>query len=366
LFLPRKEKDIMTSTNKILSIPAKGQVEILDRPMPKITHGFALVKVIIAPICDEVRIYRDHAIDLYERVDLIGHESVGEIVEVRPGSKFKVGDRVMVFHNFPCGDCWVCRNTGGMEHCQKRQFGAELQEFLGNDSGGAGFSQYRTPPETQMYKIPDDMSYEHAAASLCLLGTIFSPMLEIGVDATDIVMVTGIGFVGLGGIVSAKYLGARVIAAVRNPYRKQLALDVGADWIIDREDPNVLDKIREISGNRGGVDIVIECSGYAAYRRLAIDGARLYGHVRFLGYFPLDEETFPLHIEHDLLDKHLTLSGSHDHQKEHRDQITEMISRVGDKIDMMVTHKFPMSRAKEAFETILTRECGKVYLYPHE
>jgi threonine dehydrogenase-like Zn-dependent dehydrogenase len=356
----------MARTNRVLSIPAKGQVQILERPYPKITDGFALVKVHIAPICDEVRIYRDHTIDWYERADGLGHEGVGEVVEVRPGSKFKVGDRVVIYNGLPCGECWVCKHGGGHAQCLRGWVGPEIQEINGNDSGGFGFSQYRTPPETELYKIPDGMSYEHAAAAGCLLGTIFSPMLELGVDATDIVLVTGIGFVGLGGIVSAKYLGARVIAGVRNPFRKQLALDVGADWIVDREDPDVLEQILEITGDRQGADVVMECSGFYAYRRLAIDAARRYGKVRFLGYFPLDPEPFPIHIEHDLLDKHLHISGSHDSNRHHRDKIIEMISRVGDQIDKVVTHKFPMSRAEEAFETIMTRKCGKVYLYPQE
>jgi threonine dehydrogenase-like Zn-dependent dehydrogenase len=356
----------MTGTNRILSMPERRRVEILERPMPRIKDGFALVKVQIAPICDEVRIYRDHTIDWYERLDGMGHEGVGEIVEVRPGSKFNVGDRVIIYNGLPCGECYVCRHYGGQTHCQSMKMGAEIQQLLGNDSGGFGFSQYRTAPETQLQKIPEGMSYEHAAAALCLLGTVFSPMLELDVDATNVVLVTGIGFVGLGGIISAKYLGARVIAAVRNAYRRDLALDVGADWIVDRENPKVLDSIREITGERQGADVVVECSGYHAYRRLAIDAARKYGKIRFLGYFPRDAETFPLHIEHDLLDKHLEISGSHDANAAHRDQIVEMIGRVQDKIDRVVTHKFPMSRADEAFEEIMTRRCGKVYLYPQE
>lgn len=356
----------MADTNKVLYIPAKGQVELLERPLPRISDGFALVKVQIAPICDEVRIYRDHTIDWYERADGMGHEGVGEVVEVRPGSKFKVGDRVIIYNGMPCGECWVCTNTGGFCHCMSRWVGARIEEVNGNASGGFGFSQYRTPPENQLQKIPDGMSYEHAAAAGCLIGTIFSPMLELGVNATDIVLITGLGFVGLGGVVSAKYLGARVIAAVRHPYRRQLTLEVGADWIVDREDPNVLEQIREITGNRRGADVVMECSGYHAYRRLALDAARSYGKVRFLGYFPRDPEPFPIHIEHDLLDKHLFISGSHDSSIEHRDKLVEMIARSGKAIDKLVTHKFPMSQAKEAFETILTRNCAKVYLYPQE
>jgi threonine dehydrogenase-like Zn-dependent dehydrogenase len=356
----------MTRTNKILSIPEKGKVEILERSMPKISDGFVLVKVHVAPICDEVRIYRDHIIDWYERVDGLGHEGVGEIVEVRPGSKFKEGDRVIIYNGFPCGECWVCKHHGGQTHCLNQWMGTKIEEVNGNDSGGFGFSQYRTPPEYQIKRIPSGMSYEHAAAALCLVGTVFGPMLELGVDATDYILVTGIGFVGLGGVISGKYLGAQVIATVRNPYRKQLAKDVGADWIVDREDPKVLDRIREITGERQGADIVIECSGYHAYRRLALDAARRYGQVRFLGYFPKDPDSFPIHIENDLLDKHLHISGSHDSNVDHRDKVVEMICRVGDQIDKVVTHKFPMSRAAEAFETIMTRKCGKVYLYPQE
>ena len=73
-------------------------------------------------------------------------------------------------------------------------------------------------------------------------------------------------------------------------------------------------------------------------------------------------------VSEEILDKHATWTGGHDVNVSDRDRLLSMLldDAVQKKIDMMVTHEFPMSRAAEAFEVALTKKCGKIYLYPHE
>ncbi len=362
----------MTKVNKIVAINDRRKATIIEKPYPNIKEGFALVKVHIAPHCVEVAIWTDLLFGGKERPDGMGHESVGEIVEVMPGSKFKVGDRVVHFCNLPCSyyqdePCYVCRNDLGVSHCDNREWagGALIEELNDSPSGGFAFSQYRIAPETQLSLIPDDMSYEHAAASICLLGCTYDSLLELGLKKDDILLVAGVGFIGLGAIVAAKYIGARVIAAVRNPYRRDLALDLGVDWIVNPSNPDVVQQIKDITSENDGVDVALECSAVEMYKRLCIDATRKYGKVHFMGYIYKNKEKFPLSIE-ELMDKHLYLSGSHDNHPHNRKKILEMCAEVGNQIDKLVTHKFPMSQIQEALEVAASRQCGKIYLYPHE
>ena len=88
----------MSKSNTVLTIPSPGQAKLAEKPYPKITTGYALVKVAIAPICIEHQIYRDHTFEWHEDEEHLGHEGVGTIVEVAPpGSRFQVGDRVVIF-----------------------------------------------------------------------------------------------------------------------------------------------------------------------------------------------------------------------------------------------------------------------------
>ena len=86
----------MSEPNVVLTIPRPGEVKLKERPHPKIVPGFALVKVRIAPICIEHQIYKDFSFEWMEDKDNMGHEGVGEICEVAAGSRFNVGDRVII------------------------------------------------------------------------------------------------------------------------------------------------------------------------------------------------------------------------------------------------------------------------------
>ena len=95
--------------NKILSIPEPKKVEIKDFPFPKIVEGYSMVKVEIAPVCIEHQVYHEHRMEWHSDEDHQGHEGVGVIEETTPGSKFEVGDRVIIYQRNPCEECFVCK-----------------------------------------------------------------------------------------------------------------------------------------------------------------------------------------------------------------------------------------------------------------
>ena len=104
--------------NTILAIPEPGKFELVTKPYPTIKAGYAIIKTEIAPICLEgTRIWTAHDFEFHDDPYHLGHEGVGTIVEVKEGSKYKVGDRVIVFQGEHCGQCYACRNSLSVTYC---------------------------------------------------------------------------------------------------------------------------------------------------------------------------------------------------------------------------------------------------------
>jgi threonine dehydrogenase-like Zn-dependent dehydrogenase len=387
----------MPNTNRVLTIPEPGKTGSLDLPYPKVAPGYVLVKVAIAPICIEHQIYRDHTFEWHEDENHLGHEGVGTIVEVTEGSAHSVGDRVVIYQGNPCGECFVCQEGLSPTHCMAIPY-EEMPGHIGADphaaiaslggdklintpggprsieiacnseSGGFGFAQYRLAPESMVQKLPDDLPFRYAAAANCSNGCTYSGVEEAGTRNGDIVLVGGIGFIGFGAIINAKYRGATVIALGRNKFRMDLARKIGADYVIDPDDPDWLAKIHEITGDKKGCDAVFECSGYPYYQKKCLAAVRRYGQMRLFGFLVGSEEPLPIHLLDEIHNRHVTLSGSHDVNVNHREGLIEMLRdpEVQRATDLMITHEFNMSDAAAAFEACLSKKAGKVYLYPHD
>ena len=385
----------MAKTNTVLSIPAPGRVELKKVPYPSIKPGYALIRVEIAPICIEHQIYRDHTFEWHEDADHLGHEGVGEIVEVAAGSKYTPGDRVIVFQGNPCGQCFVCERQLSPTHClaipyEEIKGGSNPEAPLeslggqaammtpgglrsievncGSESGGFGFSRYRIAPERMIRRIPDALAYRHAAAANCFVGCTYTGLEESGVRVGDWVLVAGIGFIGFGAILNAKYRGARVIALGRNPDRMKLASALGADYVIDPDDPGWLKRIHELTGYRKGCDHVFEASGYPYYQTKCLQAVRRYGSMYMFGFLVGDARPLPIHLLDELHNRHVSLTGGHDVRVSDREGLVNMLCdpSVQRGIDRAVTHHYNMSEAAQGFEAALSRKAGKIYLYPQE
>jgi threonine dehydrogenase-like Zn-dependent dehydrogenase len=217
-------------------------------------------------------------------------------------------------------------------------------------------------------KIPNALSFKHAAVANCACGCTYTATEELGVGTGDWVMVAGIGFIGFGAIINAKYRGAKVIALGRNDYRMDLAQKLGADIILNPEDPEWLAQLHEITGHLKGVDACVECSGYPFYQYKCLEAVRRYGKVFHLGFIPGSNERLPIHVLDQIINRHIWITGGHDVRFKDREGLLRMLLEpsVQAKIDLMVTHEFPMSRAREAFEAALSKKCGKIYLLPWE
>ncbi len=371
----------MAKVNKVVSVPEKGRVKIAEKPYPKITNGYVLVKVHVAPICTEQRIYDEHFFEFYEKPDGMGHEGVGEIVEVMPGSQFSVGDRVIIYQLPRCGKCYVCVEAQGtptscvmnsppkLDSAQESSIDgfAMIEEACGSESGGYAFSQYRLAPENMTQRIPDGLSYKYAAAANCLMGCTFTGIRETDVGSGSYMLVAGIGFIGHGLIAWGKYFRAKVIALGRTKNRMEAARKLGADYLINPEYPDWLDQIHAITGSRMGVDVAFECSGFPYYQEKCVQATHNYGRVHLMGYYPKADNMWTFHVDDMIIRRHITIDGHHDVRLKDRRDLVELLQdkEIQNAVDFMVTHEYPMEQTEEAFKTILAKKAIKVYLLPH-
>lgn len=335
---------------KVAAILGERKAGLAEKPDPKPKDEFVLVKIHVAPMCTEY-----HAFKAGRESSSLGHEAAGEVVEVSQAGKVKVGDRVVVMPQYPCGKCPLCL-AGDYIHCQHN---LNVEEVTGNTTGTATYAQYVLKQDWLLVPIPDDVSYEHAGMACCGLGPTFGATQLMNVGAFDTVLITGMGPVGLGGVINCVKRGARVIAVEMHPYRANLAKELGAETVIDPRDENALEQIMDLMDGVG-VDKAIDCSASASAVRLLIDAARRKGHVSFVG--GVGDVT--IHGRRDMLAKGLTLHGAWHYNLADTPVVMEVIKNSSALLDKFITHTFPMSRVQEAWELQVTGNCGKVVLYP--
>jgi L-iditol 2-dehydrogenase len=326
------------------------QVKLIDVPDPKAGGEFVVVKILATPMCTEYKGYKAG-----NAMGGLGHESAGEVVEVAQPGTVKVGDRVVIMPQYPCGKCSLCLG-GDYIHCRNCR---NALEETGSEAGTATYAQYQLKQDWLCLPIPEGVSIEHGSMACCGFGPAFGAMQRMQVDALDTVMVTGMGPVGLGAVVNAVYRGAQVIAVEGQPFRAKLAGDLGAALVVDPADENALEKIIDFTDGRG-VDKSVDCSGAAQAQRLLIDAARRRGQVSFVG----EAGDLTIRVSNDMIRKGLSLHGVWHWNLADTARMMKTIAENGPQIDKMITHTFPMSKVQEAWELQVTGNCGKVILQP--
>ena len=337
---------------KQVRITGARHVELVDVPDPKAARNFVVIKNTAVPMCTEYKAYRGDW-----TAENLGHEAAGEVVETAQPGKVNVGDRVVVMPQYPCGMCPLCL-AGDYIHCEHN---VDPLALTGNASGTATYAQYMIKQDWLCVPIPEGVSTEHASMACCGLGPTFNALERMDVSGLDTVLVCGLGPVGLGALLNARARGARVIGVEPHPYRAALAKELGAEAVVDPNNETALETIMDLTGGVG-VDAAVDCSGAAQAQRLMIDAARRRGQVAFVG----ESGELTIRVSNDTIRKGLTLHGAWHYPLGDAPKIMQTIQRHGDLLDKLITHTFPMSRVRDAFELQLTGECGKVMLHPWE
>jgi 2-desacetyl-2-hydroxyethyl bacteriochlorophyllide A dehydrogenase len=274
-----------------------GDIKVVDIKDPKPGEGEVLIRIYACGVCGT-----DHSLFIggfpATYPVIIGHEFSGVVAATGKGVKnFVLGDRVTVDPNRVCHRCEYCRM--GSEHL------CENLSSMGVHSHGAD-AEYCVMPETNVYKIPDNVTFEEAAFCEPLACAIHG--LELAhVRQGDTVLILGAG--GMGNLITqlASQAGAaQVIVSEPIKFRREKALENGATSVIDPLNQDVDSELRKI--RRIGADVVLEVAGNLKLQSAAIYYARKGGQVVWFGCSPSDGkiEVNPYYVN----DAELKISGS--------------------------------------------------------
>jgi L-iditol 2-dehydrogenase len=326
------------------------QAGLIEVPDPQPLKDWVVVKVEASALCTEYKSYL-----VGRELQLGGHEGAGEVVAVAQPGSVKIGDRVVILPQLPCGKCALCR-AGDYVYCENSY---DFEKLIGNKNGLGTFSQFVLKPDWLLPSIPDNVSYEHATMAIDGIGASFGAFQSIDINAFDILLVTGLGPVGLGAVVNARFRGTRVIGVEPVPWRRERALQMGAEAVFDSGEPDLVEKIRRLTEGKG-VTCSLDCSGKVQSQRLCIDATRRRGRVAFVGE---TNDELAIRISSDMIRKGLTIVGSWLYNMADYPNVMQVIQE-SPLIDLLISHVMPMSQIKEGFELLASGQCAKVVINP--
>jgi len=280
---------------------------------------------------------------------IAGHEPCGIVVARGPGVSEReapIGQRVMDHHYAGCGTCSHCR-VGWSQLCR-----AGITVYGVTAHGG--HADYLKVPARTIVELPEELSFAEGAAVACGTGTAYGALKRMRLCGGDCLAVFGQGPVGLSATVLGVAMGARVIAVETSPERMKLAMEFGADAVLDasREDP--VPALKELTGG-AGVDLAIECSSAPAARRAAVRCVRTWGTACYVG----EGGDVTLDVSPDLLRRQVTLIGSWTFSAMGMKECAEFIAKQRIALERIFSHRWRLEQADEAYRLFDRQATGK-------
>jgi threonine dehydrogenase-like Zn-dependent dehydrogenase len=310
-------------------------LRIIDTPKIPPMPGEVMVAVRACGVCGSDKWYWE----VKEPIDMIaGHEAAGEVAAVGEGvSRLKVGDRVAVNNVRGCGHCAACQ-AGWFTGC------TSPIEHMNH-----GFSEFITIPERNCLLLHEDISCEQGCLIFDNWGTPYAAMKRLTIKTGDFVVVSGCGPIGLAASILARLRGARVFAMDPIAYRREAALQLGAEkaFAPTHDSANELKKLA--FGN--GVDVVLECSGKPSAYEIALQSIKNGGTLVAIG----EGARFELNVSEIMIAKHLNFIGSLYSGIDDGAKVQEMmVNKLFDPL-CLVTHKYVLEDLPKVFGDIF--EC---------
>jgi threonine dehydrogenase-like Zn-dependent dehydrogenase len=389
---------------KALVWHGKNDVRIERVPDPKILNPRdAIVRITSSAICGSDLHLLDGVIPTMQTGDVLGHEFMGEVVEIGPGNaSLKVGDRVVVPFTIACGRCFFCKsqlwslcdNSNPNAWMAEKLYGYSTSGLFGYShlTGGyaGGQAQFARVPFADVgpLKIPDGIPDEKVLFLSDILPTGYMAAENCEIKPGDVIAIWGCGPVGQMAIKSAWLLGAeRVIAIDTVPERLRMATDNLAE-VINYAEEDVFDRLKTMTGGRGP-DACIDAVGLEAHGatfdayvdevktstflatdrpsalRQAIHACRKGGIVSIPGVYGgfLDKIPFGAAFQ-----KGLTFKMGQTHVMRYMQPLLERIQDGELDPSFVITHRVPLDDAPNAYRIFRDKQegCIKVVLKPHE
>jgi len=381
----------------------KNNVQVKEVPDPKILNQRdAIIRITTTAICgSDLHLY-DGFVPSMMKGDILGHEFMGEVVEL--GSEvhnLAIGDRVVVPFPISCGNCWSCQQElySLCENSNPNAFMAEklwgyspaglfgYSHMLGGYAGGQ--AQYARVPFADVgpIKIPDELEDEKVLFLSDIFPTGYMAAENCNIQPGDTVAVWGCGPVGQFAIKSAYLLGAERVIAIDNvPYRLRMAHDKAGAEILNYDEVNVLEALKEMTGGRGPdacIDAVgMEAHGHGveyAYDRVkqatmmetdrpialreAIQACRNGGTLSVAGVYGGFIDKIPMG---SLMNRSLTVKTGQTHVQRYLHPLLERVQKGEIDPSFVITHRLQLEEAPEGYEVFKNKmdECMKVVMKP--
>ena len=381
------------------------KVEVTDVPDPAILNSRdAIVKITATAICGSDLHLLDGYVPTMQKGDVMGHEFMGEVVEVGPGvdrDKIRVGDRVVVPFPIGCGACFACQNqlwsccenTNPNAGVAEKMFGHPVAGIYGYSHLTGGFAGGQAEyarvvlADVNPLKIESDLTDEQVLFLSDILPTGYMGAEMCEIADGDVVAVWGAGPVGQFAMDSARVLGAAKVIAIDDvPYRLEMAASQGYETI-DYSDTDVRSALLELTGGRGPdkcIDAVgMEATHGAAHVHLydrakqavrsetdrphalrqAITSCRSGGIVSVIGVYGGFVDKFPAG---SWMNRALTLKTGQCHVQRYMRPLLERIERREIDPTRVITHRLPLAEAPHGYDIFKHKKerCEKVVLTP--
>lgn len=328
---------------KALVLTEYDHFEYQDVPPPQVGPEDLLVEVKACGICGSDVHGMDGSSGRRVPPIIMGHEASGVIAELGDhAGDWRVGDRVTFDSTIYCGRCGFCRG-GAVNLCDRRRvLGVSCKEFRQHGA----FAQYVAVPQHIVYRLPEGLSFEHAAmvepVSIAVHGAGRLP-IRLG----DSVVVVGTGMIGLLAVQALRAAGcAPVIAVDVDPRRLELACRLGADEAISARETDVVAEVLRRTDGRG-TDLAVEAAGLLPTVAAAIGSVRKGGCVGLIGNLTPRVE-LPLQA---VVTRELTLYGSCASRGEYP-ACLEMIARGAINVEVLTSAVVPLGEAAEWFRRL--------------
>ncbi len=314
-------------------------------PVPEIKAGELLIRVHTCGICGTD--LKKIATGSHSAPRIFGHETTGVIAAAGARvERFRVGERVMVFHHIPCGDCYYCRHKVFAQCPTYKQVGATA----GYEPSGGGFSQYVRVMDWivsrgGVVRIPDGVSFEQASfiepVNTCMKG-----VETLGLRPGETVLVVGQGPIGIILAVLARRRGARVITSDLFPQRHTISKAFGLEENIDASRQDTVKTIRSLTDERGADAVILAVAGNGLIRP-AMDATRPGGRVLLFAQTQHGEATIdPAAVCVD----EKSLLGSYSASVDLQSESEQFVLGGEMEMERLISHRFTLPEAVEALQ----------------
>jgi len=319
-------------------------VRLEEVPVPEVGHGEILVRVHTCGICGTD--LKKISTGSHSAPRIFGHETSGVVAQVGEGVRqFTVGERVVVFHHIPCGECYYCRHKTFAQCSTYKKVGCTA----GFEPSGGGFAEYVRVMDWIVQKgtvrIPDGISFEQACfvepVNTCIKG-----IETLDLEAGETVLVIGQGPIGLILASLAKRAGARVITSDLHPARLTMASSFGLNLTIDASKKDAVEAVRGMTKGRGA-DAVILAVGGTGLIRPAMDAARPGGRVLLFAQTVRGEVTIdPAAV----CVEEKTLLGSYSASVDLQEESVRFVMNREMDLERLISHRFPLPSSVEGLK----------------